>query len=375
MEAAVTRALSRVALALALVLASLAPAVADTPQGAITWTVDRDKFTITVKVKLQIYMGCGGDPRGSAASRAAACQLPGSMIAGPTLFLADKIKGEIEPVWNKPYKYRCYELKFEVDVALGTDHEHLASDRIGVRIDPSVMAIRSNVHGQVEEDTSWFGNRPEDRFDPENDPDHQTTWAERPVRPYTWAHEFGHLLGLHDTYRDAIDPVTGESRSVTYEGAPGDLMSAAQAGSIDQQTIDRLVKRNIPQMRDTADNTVTEAELTCDYFGEVSGRRISGVISYCGSTESPYWAFDVVSASGDRAFVAFDIPRGSTDPVQAELVTPFVSPDWNPYVRGTGAFVPAENPKSPPHFALDIGDGSYQVTLDRGDFCEDRSPQ
>lgn len=106
-------------------------------------------------------------------------------------------------------------------------------------------------------------------------------------------------------------------------------------------------------------------DLPHDYKGDWSGRKVAGTIKYCGSARQPYWGLDVVSNTGDRAFVAFDIPPGSTEPVPAQLVTPFVVPQWNSYVEGTGAYVPGD----PPHFQLDIGDGSYTIKLEVGSFC------
>ncbi len=77
------------------------------------------------------------------------------------------------------------------------------------------------------------------------------------------------------------------------------------------------------------------------------------------------WSWQSLRRARDRGFVAFDIPPGSTDPVPGQLVTPFVSSEWNKFVKGTGAFVPG----SPPHFQLNIGDGNYTIKLEVGSFC------
>jgi hypothetical protein len=248
-------------LAIALLLAPVPASLeATTPPGAITWTVDHHAKKINVLVRLQIYSGCGGDPYGREATRASACNLPRSMLAGPTQLLADKIKSAIERVWNKPYKYRCYELRFEVDIKLGTDPEHIDDNRIGVQIDPSPGSVRSYVHGQAGEG-GWWSNSPDDRVDPENDTAHPTTWAETQQSPYTWAHEFGHILGLDDAY-DSKGPLPG---------APIDLMSTSRLSAIDQQTIDRMIKRNLPNMRDTQGKPVSDDDLRCGFRIELDG--------------------------------------------------------------------------------------------------------
>lgn len=102
-----------------------------------------------------------------------------------------------------------------------------------------------------------------------------------------------------------------------------------------------------------------------DYQGDWAGVRLAGTLKYCGSTTTPYWGADIVTNSGDRAFLAYDIPAGSTEPVAAEFVTPFVSPDWTKYADGTGQFVPG----NPPHFIVENGEGTYDVTLEVGKFC------
>lgn len=370
------RLLARIALALAVLLAAPAPlgpagvpgASAAAPTGAITWTVDHKARTINVLVRLEIYTACSGDPVGSGKQRASACVLPRSAIGGPTQFMADKIKRQIERVWNpsKPYRYRCYTMEFRVDIKLGTDRAHVASDRIGVRIDPSPLGIREYVDATGASDARWQSNDPADRLTPQNDGRWETTWSEHAAFTLenVYAHEFGHILGLHDTYRDVVDPATGEVRSEGLPGAPKDLMGV-NPFVISQETINRVAKRNMPDMRTVDGKPVTDRDFLCDYRGQWGGRNVAGSLRYCGEAKEPYWGMDVVSNSGDRAYVAYLIPEGSETPVEGELVVPFVVPAFDKYVRGTGAFVKGD----PPHFFLDIGEGSFIVTLEVGTFC------
>jgi len=368
MEALTTRAVLSLALSILMIAAPATAshvAAAGTPAGAITWTVDKANNTIKVVVKLEIYMGCSGDPAGDEGPRATACTAESSMTAGPTQFLADKIKKQIADVWNKGYKFNCYKLSFEVDIKLGTDRAHVAGDRIAVRIDPSPAGIRDYVNGTGGK--NWRSDDPADKVVTGNDGDYETTWGERSVidTTRTYAHEFGHVIGLSDAYDEVYDPKTKRTIAVPKPGAPIDLMSVGSS-NITQETINRLVRRNIPVMKDTSGKPVTEDDLACDYTGDWGGRYLAGTLKYCGSTPSPYWGANIVNGAGDPAFVAYDIPEGSDGPVAGEIVTPFVVREFNKLLVGTGTFVPGD----PPHFVVAIGDGTYIVTLKKGKFCD-----
>jgi hypothetical protein len=102
-----------------------------------------------------------------------------------------------------------------------------------------------------------------------------------------------------------------------------------------------------------------------DYTGDWGGVRLAGTVKYCGSVNQPYWGADIVSNSGDKGFLAYDIPAGSSDPVQAEVVTPFVVPEFTALSKGTGQFLAG----SPPHFVIVNGEGTWDITLNVGSFC------
>jgi hypothetical protein len=103
-----------------------------------------------------------------------------------------------------------------------------------------------------------------------------------------------------------------------------------------------------------------------DYRGQWGGQRISGFIKYCGQTENPYWSVEF-EAAGDRGWVAFDILPGATGPVAGEVVTPFIVPGWQDYIdQTTGEFKPGD----PAHFIVTYGEGTYDVLLESGTFCE-----
>ena len=235
-------------------IAGPAPTIAATPEGAITWTVDHSAKTITAMVKLTIYSACSGDPQGEASDKARACFGKSSV----TQLLADRIKAKIESLWNKPYYYRCYKLIFRVEIKLAPDRQHADPDRITVRIDPSPAAIRDFVNAGNDQ-SKYASDDPADRIQPTNDGDHVSTWSEAEDTVYStvYAHEFGHILGLHDGYFEE------KQVAYRYPDAPDDLMSTMK-GQISQTTIDRLVKRNLPLMRDAAGQPVTDADFVCD---------------------------------------------------------------------------------------------------------------
>src|SRR5439155_15127423 len=65
-EVAVRRALFVLALTFTIVVGTATPIAADdqytVPQGAVTWSVDRDAQTITVSVRLQVFAACESCP-------------------------------------------------------------------------------------------------------------------------------------------------------------------------------------------------------------------------------------------------------------------------------------------------------------------------
>jgi hypothetical protein len=237
-----------------------ASSVLAAPGGSITWTVDHAAKTITVSVRLEIYSGCGGNPVGSPADQAAACKGVASQV---TQFLADKIRAQIESVWNKPYYYRCYRLIVQIDIKLGSDKASVDPDRIAVQIDPSPGDVRNFVESDSHS-SNYNSDNPADKVDPSNNGAYDTTWSEGAQgSKSTYAHEFGHVIGLSDTYHDTTDS-NGKTSSTPYPDAPTDLMSTYNATNIAPSTIQHLVRRNFPVMHDTAGNSVSDADLKCD---------------------------------------------------------------------------------------------------------------
>jgi hypothetical protein len=332
--------MSRRLVALVLGLALLAgsaparPVAAQVP-GAITWTVDHTAKTITVLARLQIYSGCSGNPYGESGEQARACSGVSSQV---TQFLALKIKAQIEAIWNKPYMYRCYKLIFIVDITLAPDAAHLDSDRIGVMIDPSFAGIRDFVRPE-EHSANWNSNDPADKIVPQHE---GTTWGEASqLDAYpTYAHEFGHILGLSDAYHDEVG-ADGKTISVPNPGAPDDLMSTGK-GRISQETIDRLVERNGIHEKDLKCACVNPSPPTTDRSSTgpiaavarfVTAQRDSGPIAqaegcgYVGTVTKKYtnnmssYGFDQKIELNLNGTVTWQInPNGGTHKIPGSIV-------------------------------------------------------
>jgi hypothetical protein len=278
----VKRAILVLFLALTMNAATAAPLAAQDeeytiPQGAVTWVVDQDAQTITVTVKLEVFAACESCPwAGTSGGRVLENQ-----------FLIDKVRSQIDRIWNKPYHYRCYKPIFVVDITLGGDRDNIDSDRIGVAIDYSAVAIRSSTtvlgNGQSNE-TRWSRNDPAARIKPINSAD-GSIWRSDGSKT-TYAHEFGHILGLDDAY----DHQTLER----FADAPDDLMSSYENENIDQTTIDRLVERNRDQLVDAKDPTkkLNLSDLKCDL--EIDAKTVQQFVQTGNHVPKETAEFDVI---------------------------------------------------------------------------------
>jgi len=135
------------------------------------------------------------------------------------------------------------------------------NDRIGARVDRSSTEVRSHVKPTIGSiptllQDNWESNDPADRTEPDNASLNPTEFGYPPMNRHTYAHEFGHILGLHDTYV--------EGSWEPKPGAPVDLMSRSSMNFIDQSTIDRVVERNRDRLKDTKGNPVDLDDLTCE---------------------------------------------------------------------------------------------------------------
>jgi hypothetical protein len=282
----VSRRLTSALLIVMLFGAAVAPAADARIAGAVTWTVDQSKKTITVVAQLTLYSGCsGGHGTEPKANLARACTGTPPKV---TPDVAAQIKARIERVWNHNYRYRCYKLIFIVDINTVPDPDLIADGRIGIRIDPSPVALRSWVHTNSNDKANWGSNDPADRLEPENG-GNESTWFSQELHNgiETFAHEFGHVLGLHDYYFDAPDE-DGNVEAVKYPLAPDDLMANAKS-KISQETINRVLERNSDNLVDTKGNKLGLDDLVCD----------PGFIAFFSADQVEYGASNIMDSVVD----------------------------------------------------------------------------
>jgi hypothetical protein len=237
---------------------------------AISWTVNHRAKTITIKAKLQFYFTpcytMAWTPGGVAVPTGLDCSMSEAEIA-------QEIKDDIEGVWNKGHRYRCYLLIVIVAVSVTRDRFTVDDDKIGVRVDRG-SNIRSHVHREVSSGVgSWDSNDPSSRSEPTNSSWLPTEFGHPRLNRHSYAHEFGHILGLDDHY----DRIFGGIRP----GAADDVMSRSANGRIDQSTIDRVVERNRDRLRDTRGNPVDLDDLVCEHMFRVTftgGERYYGAV-------------------------------------------------------------------------------------------------
>ncbi len=210
-------------MALALTLGVGAPVRAEAafqPSGAVVFKQDDVKKTITVTVKLAFY--------NRSCSANASCEVGAADVA--------RIVKSIESMWNTGLKVKCYTFSVKVEARTVGSQAEAGKGEVDVGLDygpvPARAFVRAVLHGA--QASNPIGNSPDDRVEPVHDPDAPTTW---PARTYeqTYAHEFGHILGLSDNY--------DETTKGLIPGASEDLMFRKQ-GYVTEEMVKRVVERS-----------------------------------------------------------------------------------------------------------------------------------
>jgi hypothetical protein len=193
----------------------LGQAAAASLANGVTWSIDHTAKTITADVRITLVPTCATpqfQPAKFGEARASWCNV--------TDEIANQIKSSIERIWNG-HKYYCYDIIVHVDIKI--DQSPTGPDpanRVKVRIDQTPGAVETNTKAGNSSKT-WDSNSPSDALRPANNGTASSTWAYPPLggRANAYAHETGHILGLHDGYEEYID-ANGIPRCVPGRGHP-----------------------------------------------------------------------------------------------------------------------------------------------------------
>lgn len=225
------RTLLAVALAFAIAASVLAPAVRDARAAdiaAVNWSVDKAAHTITVEVHIAFLAND---------TREASIATVNDRIAF--------IEAAIRRFWDGA-KFKCYTLKVKLFTRLADSHAQVGANEVAVKLDTAIYAIgdtltfrvgdvavrRSFVTRRAGTD-NYLSESPADAMVPDTGSDGRVSEWQMLETPLTYAHEFGHILGLDDNYTEAV--------WTPKPGAKNDLMGTGTI--VDPTTMTRLIRR------------------------------------------------------------------------------------------------------------------------------------
>jgi hypothetical protein len=241
---------ARIAVIAFLWVAPAAAQQATVVKNAVTWKVDHPSRTITVKAKLRFYAAprCG-------ANRA---------CPSPSPALIERIKKAIESYWNG-HLFKCYKVVVIVDVASVANQAAVPLDAVDIAINVSPTFMGTKVKGRGS--PNYLSDDPSDRVEVMRSPDDPSVWGASDADP-VYAHEFGHILGLHDNYQP-------ENSAFPQPGASEDLMFFSKHAVVSAEMITRVVRRSgqvdesqirCPMTMDIAPVSVNAFLLTIENF-------------------------------------------------------------------------------------------------------------
>lgn len=267
---------------------------AKSASAAVTWTVDHVARTITVTVRIAIFVPRAFD-RGEGGASGGGHLPPNAAEAMAEA--AARIEADIRKKWAD-LKFKCYQFIVDPQVHVVTDRDAVADDHIPVELTnalypggvwvtaPRDDAIRDFVRGE----RNWF------KSDLSDDPDTQLTVATGPATrhsvwnffaaPGTYAHEFGHLIGLNDNYNFITDGLK--------DGAPSDVMFNSAAG-VSPETITKAIRRS-----GQVDESTIKCPFSIDLIDSPFGIPFGGIPGTAGGTIGFHaWACDYDPPTSD----------------------------------------------------------------------------
>jgi hypothetical protein len=230
---------------------------------AVDIDVDDINHVITITGRITLYPLCAPRVRASPSFRGAdGAPMPSSPCTVPEA-VRQQVQDQIEQVWNQGKKFECYDVVVKAIVTVDNSASQFttSSDSVMIGLDQGATTFDSHVHGgPFQSGHTNNGDRAEDRFVPVNSSDRPSRWAHPPVgnngqTVNVYAHEFGHVMGLDDSYEYVTDAQGNRVRQLRA-GMADDLMNTSYNSNIDQSTIDRLIERS---------GKITKATAKCDY--------------------------------------------------------------------------------------------------------------
>ena len=203
---------------------------------AVTWTVDHAAKKISVTANLAVFL-----------------VPPPDSDFGRRVFIdaLARMKASIESRWNG-HHFKCYAVEVKVNVRAAADPRDIQPNEAAIQLDPAIYPVGETV--KLREGRSITRLlAPEGETYLSDDPQldlivgvtvHPSRWA-LVATAGTFAHEFGHVLGLDDNY------VEGEG--TLRDGATGDMMFH-QNLLLSDETIVKVVRRS---------GEVAEADIKC----------------------------------------------------------------------------------------------------------------
>jgi hypothetical protein len=216
--------------------------------------------------------------------------------------LAAEVKAQIEKVWSAT-RYKCWDVKTTVDVLVrrADRSEPGAADPDAIEIqaldDPSrnkAVPTRSSITRVAGAQVDPYSDSPAAVHPPtaQGSVIYVTDASYEPA----WAHEFGHIIGLDDSYDELPD-----GRFAAMPGMPDDVMGTNLGEPPSPQTITRVLRRNgvdlsvvkCAMTMDTEKGTVNALGFgtgtfilhawTCDYGAPSSDPKRLPVVNFQGA--------------------------------------------------------------------------------------------
>ncbi len=215
-----------------------APSPAVDAVDAVKWTVDKPTKTITVEVHLAFFTNAKiPDGRADTVSERIAF-----------------IKKAIMAAWDGR-KFKCYTVRVKLVVRQVDNGDDVRDDEVPIELDAAIYPIGTALTERVAETANairrsyvsrgsgtdeYLSEDPSSAVHPVTGPQaHPSSWHMFESGT-TYAHEFGHILGLNDSYVD-VKGKDGKVKSVNRPGAVDDMMSTGYG--IDATTITRMIRR------------------------------------------------------------------------------------------------------------------------------------